>query len=102
MVSVLFTINRGLQTVFKQVIIQEPNIIKNTTNRHMQDFTTQLTFHQEEAEFSLTRQLKKANEEIESLRAELNTAKFANTVLKEENERLNALYQIRKTLKPLD
>ena len=35
-------------------------------------------------------------EEIHSLRHELNSVKFDNKVLKEENERINSLYQVTK------
>merc|ERR1712083_646069 len=55
----------------------------------------------EEALHVASRELKQANATIESLRGELHFVKFANTVLKEENERLSALYQIRKSLEPL-
>ena len=41
--------------------------------------------------------LENAMATIESLKTELNSVKFANTVLKEENERLNALYQVSKS-----
>ena len=38
-----------------------------------------------------------ANKMIKSLQAELDQVKFANRILREENERLNTLYALRKS-----
>ena len=46
---------------------------------------------------STSADLENALSTIASLKTELNSVKFANTILKEENERLNALYQVRKS-----
>ena len=68
---------------------------------HNQSISSESSDHSEN-QISVYIELKRAKATIEFMKQELHAVKFSNSVLREENDRLSTLYQVRKSIELLD